>query len=403
MNIPPKLCRILVVLGLALLAACQPGSGSIPQNGIQVQSISVNEPLTSQIIQTRSFDQCSADSPLDVPALLPDHGNGSSDDELTLTGQGLSDPLKAGLAAAIRQKFSGNQTGAATQETVKISIPARTRQEYTLTWRETRQAGTIAYILDGQPASAEYSYRTAMELVSASGSQVDCSAPANTAAVPPAEPATAQPGVLSDGCISSGTWKPDSKNIYALNSVSLNPNGCYNLESLGFLNDQPNLHIRTQTESNAQTSGIYTPISPTSVIEFKVFVNSLYATYQDGTPEIIFAVTPAGERLTARPTARFKLHVEDPGDKPRIHFMLADAGENMGVILDSQHYEYGQEYTIRLQLNGNQMDVLINGRKLNESLILPDGDKAFYIGYDLPIYAGADVQVRDITIDGVPK
>jgi hypothetical protein len=49
------------------------------------------------------------------------------------------------------------------------------------------------------------------------------------------------------------------------------------------------------------------------------------------------------------------------------------------------------------------MDVFINDSQLNESLILPAGDKVFYVGYNLPAYSGADVEISEITIDGIQK
>jgi hypothetical protein len=41
--------------------------------------------------------------------------------------------------------------------------------------------------------------------------------------------------------------------------------------------------------------------------------------------------------------------------------------------------------------------------RINESLAIPSGAKVFYIGYSLPPFAGVDVQVTNIKVDGVLK
>jgi hypothetical protein len=47
------------------------------------------------------------------------------------------------------------------------------------------------------------------------------------------------------------------------------------------------------------------------------------------------------------------------------------------------------------------MDVYINNVKQLEAIRIPSGSIVFYVGYDLPLLAGADIQISDVVVDGV--
>ncbi len=150
-------------------------------------------------------------------------------------------------------------------------------------------------------------------------------------------------------------------------------------------------------------AGIYTPVNNDSIIEFTVSVSYMYMAYEDYPFLIKFAVAPKGDPAATKESARFNLRVETIDKTPMIYFVMADVGENNGVKLGTQHYEYGNTYTIRFELSGNTMRVYINNVKQDEELFIPTGQKVFYIGYSLPMIAGADVEISDITVDGVAK
>jgi hypothetical protein len=215
---------------------------------------------------------------------------------------------------------------------------------------------------------------------------------------------TATPAPISMNCIHSQVWKPASTDENALINIPVNSDGCYSMEALGIFTDASGiLHLNNKDQRNVVTSGIYTPIKNNSVIEFKVFVTGMYIVNLPSPVIVNFAVAPIDDVLTARNSARFKLHVETNDNRPIIYFVLADVNENTGTKVGTQHYEYGRTYTIRLELVGNSMRVYINNVKMAEELLIPTGQKAFYIGYTLPIVAGVDAEVRDITIDGVAR
>lgn len=129
----------------------------------------------------------------------------------------------------------------------------------------------------------------------------------------------------------------------------------------------------------------------------------MYLVYAEPAVYISFAVAPLNDPMTAKNTARFKLQVEDTINSPLIYFVLADAGENAGVKITNQHYEYGRTYNIRFELAGSVMRLFINNIRQNENLSIPDGEKVFYIGYNLPTLAGIDAEVTNIRVDGIAR
>lgn len=176
------------------------------------------------------------------------------------------------------------------------------------------------------------------------------------------------------------------------------------MEVLGIFTDSTGtLYLNNSNRRDPIVSGIYTKIQDNSVIEFKVYVNSMYLVYPENPVFVSFAVAPESDPMTARNTARFKLQVEDSGERPFVHFVLAHINENNGVKVGSQHYEYGRTYTIRLELVGNIMKVYINGLEMDKKPLIPTSPKVFYIGYNIPIIAGVDVKVSNITVDGLPR
>jgi hypothetical protein len=58
---------------------------------------------------------------------------------------------------------------------------------------------------------------------------------------------------------------------------------------------------------------------------------------------------------------------------------------------------------VRTEVKGISMNVYINGIDTKETVSIPSGPKVFYIGYKLPLQAGVDTTIKNITIDGVNK
>jgi hypothetical protein len=220
----------------------------------------------------------------------------------------------------------------------------------------------------------------------------------------PSPTATSTPQPLTANCIDSKNWTPDSTDLATLAGISASPEGCYSLAALGIFTDAEGmLYLNYGDKKEPVASGIYTPIEDDSVIEFKVHVNSMFIVYPANPVYVSFAVAPEDNPMTARTTARFKLQVEDPGDLPIVHFVLAHVNESNGAQVGTQHYEYGRTYRIRLELVGNIMKVYINDLKMDKTPFIPTGPKVFYIGYNIPIIGGVDVNVSDVTVDGEPR
>lgn len=401
------------VIFLILVAGCAAPTEP-PTTQVEVTKITESNQVTGEISQSKEFNQCDSPNPLKLQIQFGDSTSETSQEELVLeagvTGSAsISVAAKVEIEGSIEKHFSSiRNSGFNHQESVGIEIPARTWQEYTIVWRETRREGTVEYIENGETKSTDYSYRVGLEFSSSSVKNIDCDTP--TAALPPSPtdtpavetPASAQVMTLVNGCINSQIWTPASANRNTLLNFTLDGNRCYSIEPMGIFADQQGvLHIFKKDKKSSEGAGIYTPIySNNTVIEFEVFISSMYIKNSEVPAFITFAVAPADSPVSARDSARFKFNVDKVGNDPAILFMLADVGEYSGVKILTQHYEYSRTYNVRFELVGGFMWVYINNQKMNESLVIPDGQKVFYIGYDLPALAGVDAEVKNIWIDG---
>jgi hypothetical protein len=415
-----------IIMLAVLLAACgAPPETPVAPAVIEVVNIINNDIETGQIIQKRSFNQCEADIPISATIQFSETSGQASQKALTLSGSGgvqvgLDKLAELKLEGSVQEYFSvTREESHGTQESITIQVPARTRLEYTIVWKEVRRTGTIEYLENKEPKFINFSYRTGVEIDSSSVKNLDCSlptetplptfTPAPTVTSEPVKEATVtpmpEPKTLSDGCIFAKTWAPYSSSMETLGKVSQKQDGCYSTEALGVFADRNGiLHIKLAEQKTSSNFGIYTSINNNSVVQFNIHVNYMHIAYEDNPLTVNFVIAPDGDLAAVKNSTRFNLTVINKGkSEPVIHYFLADAGENTGTRLGSQHYEYGHNYTIRFELSGNTMRIFINGYKLQEELFIPAGQKVFYIGYNLPIISSADVEISGITIDGVAK
>jgi hypothetical protein len=209
---------------------------------------------------------------------------------------------------------------------------------------------------------------------------------------------------IPDGCVFSKTWKTYALDPNVSNSVRTEADNCYDMGITGIFADRGGvLHLLERDKRILHASGIYTPVANSAVIEFKVFVKSMYLAPTGEPTYVSFAIAPADDPTASKKSARFKLQMEEDAGKRLIYFVLADVDENNGARLTGQHYEYQRTYTLRFELTGSIMSIFINNIKLNENLSIPGGEKVFYLGFNVPAYTGVDVEVTDIKIDGSPK
>jgi hypothetical protein len=208
---------------------------------------------------------------------------------------------------------------------------------------------------------------------------------------------------LVDGCIAVQTWQRNSSDAEAVNSTS-EQNYCWNLNSLGFRAESDGKLNLVVPRANAQTtSGIFTPVSSQSVIEFKVRVNSFHIADQAKPAYIGFSIAPKNNPMAVKGSGRFQIQIENTGNAARLFFLLADADETSGSKVDTQNYQYKRTAEIRMELNGPVMNVYINNVKQQEAIRIPSEPIVFYIGYDLPLLAGADIEITDIVVDRVDQ
>ncbi|MCL4275683.1 MAG: hypothetical protein KJZ77_17560 [Anaerolineales bacterium] len=411
-----------VILISVLIAACAtPTEAPSSQEGVDVQVDEITDTeIVEQIVQTRLYNQCDSSNPLAVQMQFSESVSEAKQSELALSGTvggevSLSAVAKAQLQMTVQQKFASIYT-AENGYLMKFDfvVPAQKHQEFTLVWREVRREGVINYMENGESKSANYSYRVGLEFEASNTKDVGCPTPTPAPEGPPTAIPTETPipipdegetsggNNLSDACIYTGTWGVYSSDPEALGKISHSTDGCYNLGAIGIFPDKGGvLRVHDKNQKIRLTHGIYVPIENDSVIEFKVFVNSMYLVYPENPMYVSFAVAPANDPFTAKNSARFRLWLDTVGSDSIITFRLANVGDANGYRYQGQRYEFGRTYTIRFELTGNIMRVLINGNDIKESLKIPTDDKVFYIGYHLPVAAGIDVSIKDVMVDDI--
>jgi hypothetical protein len=403
---------ITVISALIIISACSP-SGATPeeQGDVAVTEITDAE-IVDEIVQTRLYNQCDSPNPLKVRMQFSESISEAKQSELTLAGKvggevNISPVVKAQLEASVQQKFASIYTAEnGYQLTFDFEVPAQTHQEFTLIWRETRREGAINYQENGEEKSADFSYRVGLDFVASNTNDVGClempTASAISSPTPIPDPNNAAKSLV-EGCISTAVWGVYSSDPGALSNIFSSGDGCYDLSALGIFPDQEGvLRMYDRGQKTHLTHGIYTPVNNDSVIEFKVYVESMYLVYPDFPTYVSFAVAPADDPITARSSARFRLWV-DSIKNPVVLFRLANVGDSSGYRLPGQRYIFGQTYAVRLELTGNILRVIINDDDTKEALKIPTESKVFYIGYHLPIAAGVDVSIMDVKVDGVLK
>lgn len=161
-------------------AACQPAPPQAQTTSVEVTNVNDNEIVTSEITQTKFFNQCDSSSIFKTNVQFSDSSSRTNQQQLMLGAEvsgGVDVPstVKVQISGSIEKHFSETLgQGQAHLESASIEVPARTQQEYTITWRETRHKGTVEYSEAGETKTINYSYRVGLELVSASGKDIPC-------------------------------------------------------------------------------------------------------------------------------------------------------------------------------------------------------------------------------------
>ncbi len=402
---------LLLILSVTLPGCTPPATPtSVPvADDITITNLVENPQIEGQIVQTKVYDQCQSASPLKAQIQFSESNTSSQQKELVMSAGvsgevGLSVAAKVEIQGSIEQHFASvNTTEKGYQEVIDIEIPAHTKQEYNITWKETRSDGTIEYSENGVIKSVDYSYRIGLQFADSIVKDIPCPVQITQTPSEPPLPSATPPvkQTLADGCIFSETWNIHSTDSNSLKNTAVGRNGCRSLAPLGISAESGDiLHIFLTEKNSARTARIYTYITDKTVIEFDIFVNYMYLVYNDSPANVTFGVAPANEPKAIGTSTRFKLQVEKNDSRPIVFFMLADTGETTGSKIPNQHYEYGRTYNIRLELSDIRLSVYINGTKMQEQLSLPDGEKLFYIDYNMPLLSGLDLQIKNLSFDG---
>jgi hypothetical protein len=259
------------------------------------------------------------------------------------------------------------------------------------------------------PAVALSTSTTESTLVPATDTATATKAPTETHTLTPSPTDTLTPSpvpllTLHDGCIADQTWQVRSSDAKLLAPTS-DTHRCLNLDNFGFAAEATDgaMRLVASPKGVASAAGIFTNVGDRSTVEFNVFVNTLYLIYEDNPAYITFAIAPSEDPMATKGSARFKLQIKKAGSSPIVFFMLADPNQPTGTELGTQHYLWGRIYKFRFVLKGIDMEVYIDNVKLDRTISIPSGAKVFYIGYNIPVLAKADVEISNIVIDGVDQ
>lgn len=167
----------LIFLALILCSSCTPTpepmkqETPIPQS-IEILGIIETEEITSEITQTKTFDQRQSSSSLGAEITFSQTSGQAMERQLVL---GVSPGVEVGVSeiakVELKTKLELHYKEAISdfeghQETIKVTVPAGYMQEYTIVWRETRRVGTVRYVENGEEKAAQYNYRIGFELAS---------------------------------------------------------------------------------------------------------------------------------------------------------------------------------------------------------------------------------------------
>jgi hypothetical protein len=150
---------------ILMLAACAPAAPATDvSNDFEVTNIVEGDFVTSEITQTKSFNQCNSGSPFKAEVQFSESSGQVVQRELVLSAGmggelGLSAVAKVQLQGAVEQHYSStSSSNQGHQEGVNIEVPAHTQQEYTIVWRESRREGTVEFLENGEAKTVNYSY-----------------------------------------------------------------------------------------------------------------------------------------------------------------------------------------------------------------------------------------------------
>jgi hypothetical protein len=129
---------------------------AVASQDVKVAEIKPQESTFAYITQVKTIDQCASASPFKFEAQFSQVTSEQVQDELVLRAEaggeaGISPVARVTLKGGIEERFrntSDSQQNSA--EKANFEVPGHTKQEYTIIWRETRRAGQVEYLENGQ-------------------------------------------------------------------------------------------------------------------------------------------------------------------------------------------------------------------------------------------------------------
>jgi hypothetical protein len=147
--------------------------------------------------------------------------------------------------------------------------------------------------------------------------------------------------------------------------------------------------------SKDESHGIYTKILQNAIIEFTFRIDELATSSSARNTDVDFGIVPANE---PDPTKGLIFLLEVQSLKQNDVYLKLDEPSLARKFL-VPHYNYKQDYKVKLELNGLLFNAVIDGDdKVINTRSIPFSERAFWIGFTIPNGGTLSVSIKNISI-----
>lgn len=180
-------------------------------------------------------------------------------------------------------------------------------------------------------------------------------------------------------CIDIDNWTPHGKDNFLYND-----DGCWSLQSWGFINENNYLRINPKwKKEEEQENGIYTPIINDDDFEFTIQIKNIETIF-DLPAKIQFGIIDLdaldygyGTYLT------YHTWTTKP-DYVGLKMEIIENERNLETPFPLTKLNFNMDQLITFSIKGNYLSVYINNESVVNSVRLESINRAFYIGYYIP-------------------
>ena len=188
-------------------------------------------------------------------------------------------------------------------------------------------------------------------------------------------------------CIAADLWFP-----YPTTLDPETRDGCWDLAKWGFSTEQGRL-LLVHNPVRDEQRGIYTPISGDVDIRFSVQLNE-FRTRSNKVGFLNFGIVQ-NDPFSIYRGGYLSYQQPTPGTAAPVRVLVS--GSNQATQKISVQ-EVGFQHEVLLSIQDDLMTVYLNGDQAGDPVGLPSADRAFWIGYVLPLKGELEVMITGFTI-----